>query len=369
MKIPVAKPYFGEEEVENVTRVMKEGWIARGKELDIFEEKLAKYFDVKYAVLVSSGTDALEVAFRSLNIKGKEIITSATSCSPSANGILRSENKVVFVDVNPKTFCIDPDKIEEHITSRTVAIMPIHIYGRPCQMDKIMQIAKKYNLYVVEDCAQSMGAKFNNKLTGTFGDIGCFSLNINKIITTGEGGFIITNDDKIAERAKILRNYGREFIRTDYCYTMYGANFKLTNIQAAIGLAQMNKIDEIIKKRRENGYYYTKLLKQIKGIQIYEEGKNEYGVFFCMPILLKKEGIRDDMRKFLEDKGIENRTLFVPMSKQPYFEEMFGVYPEEFPIAEKIGQSGLYVSCSPGLTKEEIKEIVLVIKSGLDEFE
>ena len=324
MKIPVGGPHLGEEEVENILKVVKEGWIARGKEHDLFEKELASYLGSKYAVLLSSGTDALEVAFRSLGIENKEIITTATSCSPTTNGVIRSGNKLVFVDADPLTYNIDTNKIEEVITEKTVAIMPVHIYGRPCQMDKIMEIAKKHNLEIIEDCAQSMGAKFKDKMTGTFGKIGCFSLNVNKIITTGEGGFIITDDKEVADKAKVLRNYGRSIERTDYCYTMFGSNFKMTNLQAAIGLAQIKKIDYLIKKRRENGVCLLGLLKDINKIQLPFENEDEFSVYFAFPILLKTKGVRDKLKQYIEERGIESRTMYRPMCNQPYYEKMYG---------------------------------------------
>lgn len=370
IKIPVGEPYLGEEEVESVLRVVKSGWIARGKELDLFEENLANYFGVKYAVTLSSGTDAIEVAFRSLGVKGGEVITTATSCAPSANGIIRSENKPVFVDSSVENYNLDVAKIEEAITKNTKAIMPVHIYGMPCNMQKIKEIAEKHDLFIVEDCAQSMGAKFKNNLTGTFGDVGCFSLNINKIITTGEGGFIITNDDKLAKKARVIKNYGRDIRGSDYCYTTFGSNFKLTNLQAALGLPQLKKIDEIIKKRRENAGYLIELLNDLKNIiQLPLEQKDYYSVYFSFPILIKKDGIMDKLREFLSQKGIETRTMFRPLPKQPYFEELFGKCEKELPVAEFLGRNGFYTSCAPTLKKEQMDYLVSNLREGLNEIQ
>lgn len=368
IKIPVGEPYLGEEDVESVLKVMRSGWIARGKELELFEKNLADYHGVKHAVTLSSGTDAIEVALRSLGIKGKEVITTATSCAPSANGILRSENKPVFVDSSLRDYNIDVTKIEEAITKNTKAIMPVHIYGSPCNMQKIKKIAERYDLFIIEDCAQSMGAKFKGKLAGTFGSIGCFSLNINKIITTGEGGFIITNDDKLAKKANIIKNYGRDIKGSDYCYTTFGSNFKLTNLQAALGLSQLNKIEEIIKKRRENAKRLIMLLDDLQNmIQLPLDSEDYYSVYFSFPILIKKDGVRDKLREFLIQKGIETRTMFRPIPKQPYFEELFGKYEKKLPVAEILGKNGLYTSCSPTLKKEQLDYLILALKEGLNE--
>lgn len=369
MRIPVCEPYMNEKEIEYVTKALRRIDVARGPELEEFEKKLAEFIGVKYAVSLSSGSDALELAFRCLDIKNKEVITSATSCSPSANGILRSGNKPVFVDVLPNNFTMDPDKIEAAITENTAAIMPIHIYGRPSRMDRIMQISKKYKLPIIEDCAQSMGAKFDRVMTGAIGNIGCFSLNINKIITTGEGGFITTNDENIAKKAKILRNYGRDIEKTDYNYTLFGGNFKLTNMHAAFGLAQMEKINEILCKRRQNGQYYLEKLKKLKKfIYLPSEQDKEHSVYFCMPVLLKIKGIRDALSSFLAKKGIENRNMFRPMCDQPYYKEQFDSEKKILPVAEYAGENGLYVSCSPTLKKEDIDYIISSIEEGINEF-
>ncbi|MBI2666584.1 DegT/DnrJ/EryC1/StrS family aminotransferase, partial [Candidatus Woesearchaeota archaeon] len=188
IKIPVGVPDIDESEVERVVQVVRAGWIARGKELEEFEQQLAKYLGVQHVVAVNSGTAAIEVALRTLGIEQKEIITTTTSCAPTANAILHSGNIPIMVDVSPEDFNLNPDLIEKNITAKTGAILPVHVYGRPAQMDKIMAIAEKHHLPVIEDCAQSFGAAWKGRRTGSFGEIGCFSLNINKIITTGEGG-------------------------------------------------------------------------------------------------------------------------------------------------------------------------------------
>jgi perosamine synthetase len=366
MKIPVCIPYFDQKENEMVSHVMSSGWIARGPEHDLFEKKLAEYLGVKYVVALNSGTTALEVALRSLGIKNKEVITTATSCAPTANGIIHSGNKPRIVDVLKGEYTLDPKKVEKAINKKTGAIMPVHIYGRPARMDAIMKIAREHNLPVIEDCAQSMGAKYQGKLTGTIGTVGCFSLNINKIITTGEGGFIATDDQKIAETAKMIRNYGRDPSGTDYCYTHFGHNFKLTNLQAAVGLAQLEKIGQLIELRRKNGFAMLKMLESVKGIELFRENPDEMMVFFSFPVVLKKKGSRDQLKRFLEDKGIEVRTMFRPMCDQPYYVELYKKSKKKLPVAESIGENGFYVGCYPGLTMEQMTYLTDSIKEGLN---
>ncbi len=374
IKIPVGVPDIDEEEVAATTKVVRSGWIARGQELEEFEQALAEYIGVAHVVTVNSGTAAIEVALRSLGIENKEVITTATSCAPTANGIIHSGNIPVMVDISLNDYNIDPEQIEQHITPKTAAILPVHVYGRPAQMDKIMHIAQKHNLPVIEDCAQSLGAKFQGKMTGSFGEVNCFSLNINKIITTGEGGFIATNNPDIAEMAKIIRNYGREITRSDYCYTLFGHNFKFTNLQAALGLAQLKKIERLIQERRKRAEYLTKLLHDIPELQLPRENASEFSVYFCYSILLKHPAqpgrpglpsLRDQLKEFLEQLGIEVRTLFRPMCHQPYYEKLFGKSTKQYQNAELVGENGFYVGCYPRLTEEQMKYMAESIREGL----
>lgn len=365
MKIPVGVPDIDEEEVHQVQEVVRSGWIARGKELEEFERKLAGYIGVNEVVAVNSGTAAIEVALRALGIHGKEVITTTTSCAPTANAILHSGNIPIMVDISREDYNLDPAQIERHITSKTAAILPVHIYGRPANMTLIIDLGRKHNLAVVEDCAQSMGARWQGKMTGSFGEAGCFSLNINKIITTGEGGFIATNNAQVAAKARIIRNYGREITRTDYEYSLLGHNFKLTNLQAALGLAQLRKIEQLIAQRRKNGAYLTSLLQGLPGLQLPGEAVGEFSVFFSYPILLQEPGIRDALKQFLEQKGIEVRTLFRPMCHQPYYQELMGKPKEQYPLAEYVGENGFYVGCYPRLSKEEMDYIAQSIREGL----
>lgn len=374
MNIPVGVPDIDEEEVAATTKVVRSGWIARGQELEEFERNLGSYLGVDHVVTLNSGTAAIEVALRSLGIENKEVITTATSCAPTANGIIHAGNIPVMVDISLNDYNLDPEQIEQHITSKTAAILPVHVYGRPAQMDKIMAVAQKYGLPVIEDCAQSLGAKFQGKMTGSFGEVNCFSLNINKIITTGEGGFIATNNPEIAERARIIRNYGREISRSDYCYTLFGHNFKFTNLQAALGLAQLKKIDRLVQERRKKAEYLTKLLHDIPELQLPGENSHEFSVYFSYPVLLKlphlsehrdQGSFRDQLKEFLEQRGIEVRTLFRPMCNQPYYEKLLGKSMKRYPNAELVGENGFYVGCYPRLTEEQMEYMAESIREGL----
>lgn len=363
-RISLTSQVFGEDEVAQATEAIKSGWIGSGEKLEKFEKKIAEYVGADYAIAVNSGTAAIDSALRALEIRGMEVITSVSSQASIANAIISSGNKVVFADVSRENFNINASQIESLITKNTGAILPIHLYGIPAEMEKIMQIASEHDILVIEKC--TMGTKLKGKQVGTFGEAGCFSLNPFSTITTGEGGFIATNNAKAVKKIDDIRNYGRDPTVTDYCYTEYGYNFKFTNLQAAIGLAQLGKIDSFIKSRRENAAYMSKLLKESKEIQLPREKNGEYCVFNAFPVLLRKEGIRDKLKSFLEKKNIGVGTFFKPICSQPYYEKMFAKSKEIYPNAEYVGNNGLIIPCNPSLTKEQMDYMAESIKDGIN---
>ena len=268
----------------------------------------------------------------------------------------------VLVDSELETWNIDVARIEEKITSRTKAIIPVHIYGHPCDMAPIMEIAKRYNLYVIEDAAEAHGAEYKGKKAGSFGHASCFSFYANKIITTGEGGMVVTNDEKIADKAGRLKDQAhspeRRFLHTDL-----GFNYRMTNIQAAIGLAQLEKIDELVEMRRRNAYLYNNRLKDIPGITRPPEKEWVKNVYWMYSILINDEfGInRDELMERLREKDIQTRTFFIPMHQQPAFLNM-GLFKEEgYPVADELGKRGFYLPSSSGLTEEQIEYICQMI--------
>jgi len=360
--IPIAEPWIGEEELKYVTDAVKSGWIAKGDYIQKFEKKCAEFLGVNYAFAVCSGTAALEVALRALELDKKDAITSSCSCAATANGILHAGYNPIFVDISKDDYNIDVNQIERHITNKTGVMIPIHLFGQPCNMDPIMEIAKKHNLKVIEDCAQTFGAKYKGKTVGTFGDLACFSFYANKILTTGEGGLVSTNNPELAEKIKLLRNQGQNY---PFHHVVYSYNFKITNMQAAIGLGQIEKIKEIIQKRKDNAKIYFQMLKDVKGLILPKEISGREHNFFSFPLMLKDKS-KEEFCHFLEKKGIETRPIFCAMSEQPYFKKMFPDYKEKYPVNDEVYSKGFYVSCSPTLKKEEIKYIVSSIKDGLN---
>ncbi|MCX7953797.1 MAG: DegT/DnrJ/EryC1/StrS family aminotransferase [Bacteroidales bacterium] len=365
--IPVYEPIIAEDEIQAVVNALRRKEISGsfGKELNEFEESFASYVGCKYGIAVSSGTTALHLAVAVAKIKeDDEVLVSASTNIATALAVFHNGAVIVPVDSEEVTWNLNLDLIESLITEKTRAIIVVHLYGHPVNMKKLCEIAKKYNLLIIEDCAESHGAKYEGKITGSFGHMGCFSFYANKIITTGEGGMITTNDPYFAERARLLRNLA--FIKPRFYHEEAGYNFRLTNYQAAMGLAQLKKIDKIIEEKRRVAKTYNFYLKDIEGLQLPVELENCYNVYWMYAIVIKPEfGIsRDDLMKFLAEKGIETRTFFCPINKQPFLLKSQKMRYVPCPVAEKLWETGLYLPSSPNLKEETIAYICETIKKA-----
>ncbi len=358
--IPIAEPSIGGEELNNVMEAVKSGWISsKGKFITKFEESFANYCGVSYGIAVSNGTVALHLALKALGItKGDEVIVPTLTFIATANAVKYCNAKPVFVDSPPDYWCINPEKIEEKITDKTKAIIPVHLYGHPCDMDWIKDIAKEHNLYIIEDAAEAHGAEYKGKKVGSLGDISCFSFYGNKIMTTGEGGMCLTNDEELAEKMRILRDHGMNPNKR-YWYDVIGFNYRMTNLQAAIGVAQVKKLDEFIGKKREIAKIYNSYLKDINGITLPPEMNWAKNVYWMYSVLIEKEfGInRDELMKKLEKNEIETRPFFYPIHEMPPYKNN-----ENFPVAEKLSKGGVNLPSSLKLKTENIKEITEKIK-------
>jgi perosamine synthetase len=362
--IPVCEPKFFGNEKKYVDECLDTNWISSaGKFMQLFEESFADFIGVKHGVSCCNGTVAIHLAMESLGIgKGDEVIIPDLSNIATANGVILTGAKVVLVDIEKDTLCIDPKKIEEKITPRSKAILVVHLYGHPTDMDPILRIAKKYNLYVVEDCAEAHGAEYNGKKVGSLGDMATFSFYANKIVTTGEGGMVVTNDDKFAERARLIRNLA--FTEPRFHHSVLGFNYRLTNVQAAIGYAQMEKIKHILKEKLHVMNQYNKLLSGQKGITLPKEASWAKNVYWMYTILIEPEfGLaRDEVMRQLGAKGIDTRSIFYPFHLQPLFvngnDERFPDCSGKYPVSEEVAQKGLYLPSGIGLKGEEIKKVV-----------
>lgn len=351
--IPTTSPWIDEKELEYVTDCIKTGWISSlGSYITKFEELFASFCGTAHSACCSSGTTALHLALMSLRIgKGDEVILPSLTFVATANAVSYTGAKPVFVDSHPDYWCIDPDKIQDAITPRTSAILPVHIYGNPAMMDIIMDIADDSNLYVIEDACEAHGAECNGKKVGSFGDIGCFSQYGNKTISTGESGMCVSNNEELIEKIKLLRDH----YPTDkkYWYEHIGYNYRLTNIQAAIGCAQMEKIETIINNKRNNAKIYNDLLSDTPLTLPVEEPWAK-SVYWMYSILTEK---RDDLADHLKKSGIDTRPFFIPMHRIPLYHT-----DQSLPISEQLGRTGLNLPSSPRLKVEEIEIIYNSIK-------
>jgi perosamine synthetase len=332
--------------------------------LEEFERKWAAYCGVKYGIAVSSGTAALQVAVRVLDLKpNDEIIMPTFTIISCALAVIYNQAKPVLVDCDSETWTINVDEIEEKINERTKAIMIVHIYGHPCNMDKIWKLAKKYELKIIEDAAEAHGAEYKNKRCGGLGDISCFSFYANKIITTGEGGMILTNNKKYAEEAKSLRNLCFRKDRRFY-HIKLGYNFRFTNIQAAIGVAQIEKIEEFIKKKRWIAQYYTERLKDIPELILPTEKPWAKNVYWMYGIVLDQhfDATARELADYLYKCDIETRPFFLGIHEQQVFRKMGLFENEYYPVSEWIARKGLYLPSGLTLTEKKIEAIVEAIK-------
>lgn len=362
--IPVCEPSLVGNELKYIKDCIKSNWISSVRKgyVEKFEEKFAHLCGVKYAVSCTSGTSALHLALAALGIKkDDEVIIPTFTMIATANAVTYLGAKPVLVDSESATWNIDADQIEEKITSRTKAIIVVHTYGHPAKMDKIMNIARRHKLYVVEDAAEAHGALYKKRKVGSIGDVATFSFYANKIVTTGEGGMLTTNNKKIARIVLELKNHA--FSKERHFWHQYlGYNYRLTNLQAAIGVAQLERFDKLSKARIKNAKYYNFLLKNIKGITLPPETEYVKNAYWMYSILIDDDfGVsRDKLRRCLAQDGIETRTFFIPIHLQPIY---FKMYKERFPISEDLCRKGMYLPSAATLTKRDIEFIVRCVRS------
>lgn len=358
--ISIAKIVFSKKEEEAVLQVMRSSNLAQGKETERFEQEFAKYLNIKYAVAVSNGTVALHLSLLSLKLKpGDEVITTPFSFIASTSTILLAGLKPVFVDIK-RDFNIDVNKIEAKITPKTKAILPVHLFGNPCEMDVILSLAKKYNLAIIEDACQTHGAEYEGKKVGTFGTLSCFSFYATKNMTTGEGGMIVTNDKSLYEFLKKARNHGS---KRQYFHEFLGYNFRLTEMQATIGRIQLKKLDNFNKKRLENALFLNNLLKNIKGISLPQISDHKKQVFHQYTIIVNKDFpiTRDQLVSIFMKKGIGYGIFYpLPIHKQPAIKELG--FEDHLPISEALSREVISLPIHPYLTKKDLKYIAQIIK-------
>jgi perosamine synthetase len=371
-RIFVCEPTVRGNELKYVTECIETNWISsNGKFIKLFEEKFAQFVEAKHAITCSNGTTALHLALRALDVKeGDEVIVPDFTMMASVNAIIYVGAKPVFVDAERDTWNIDISKIKERITEKTKAIMVVHIYGHPVDMDPVLELAKENGLYVVEDAAEAHGAEYKGKRVGCLGDVGCFSFYANKIVTTGEGGMVVTNNSEIDEKVRLLKNLA--FIEPRFLHHELGYNYRMTNIQAAIGLAQMEYVDELIVARRKNAQLYNELLTDVEGITLPVEKDWAKNVYWMYSILVEDSfGMSmAELREKLLEKGVDTRTFFLPMHSQPVVLKYYPEYESmdsQFLVTGELAKRGLYLPSGSNLTEEKIRRVVEAIKEVKEE--
>ena len=358
--IPVNEPVLSEESKRNVIDALETGWISSaGKYVSEFEAGFAEFLGVKYAVTVSNGTTALHLAILSLGIgKGDEVIVPAFTMAATWLAVIHASAKPVFVDCEPDTYNIDPSLIESKITKKTKAIIPVHIYGLPAEMDSILKIAKKYKLFVIEDAAEAHGAEYKGKKCGSLGDVNCFSFYANKIITTGEGGMVVTNDEHLAKEARKLKDlYHSDQKR--FIHEKIGYNYRLTNMQAALGCGELKHIGQYVAKKQHLAKLYSELLKDITGIRLPITRPLVKNVFWMYSILIDERKLfltRDDLKVKLKERNIDTRDFFYSPTDQPILKPYLSA-GDRFPVTDFVSRRGLYLPSGLAITDQQIKAV------------
>lgn len=359
--MPIADPQLNGNELNYLLDAFVSTWISSsGYYINRFEQDFAAFCGSEHGVAVTNGTAAIHLALLALGIKpGDEVIVPDLTFAATINAVLYTGATPVIVDIEEDSWCIDPEEIEKAITPRTKAIIPVHLYGQPCRMDRICEIAKKYGLYVVEDCAEAHGAEFKGKKVGSFGDIGCFSFFGNKVITTGEGGMCVTDSSKLDQAMRQYRDHGMSREKR-YFHEVVGYNYRMTNLQAAIGVGQVEKMDAILNWREELENKYMELLKDCETVTLQKkdlEGRKK--VAWLVSILVpedKREAYMNEMKR----RGIDSRAFFIPLSRM----ELYSRYAKTpCRVSEKISKMGINLPTNYRVTETTIANIADVLKN------
>lgn len=361
--IPVNTPLLNGNELKYLTECIETGWISsEGPFINKFEEQFSKYVGSMHGIAVSNGSAALDIAIKALNIgPGDEVIMPTFTIISPVQSVITAGAIPVLIDSHPLTWNMDVTQIEAKITPQTKAILVVHIYGLPVDIDPVLALAKKYSLKVIEDAAEMHGQTYKGKMCGSFGDISVFSFYPNKHITTGEGGMLLTNDDELAKRCKKLRNLcfepeGPRFIHHDI-----GWNYRMTNLQAALGVAQLEQIDIFVEKKRNMGLIYQKDLLGLKnkGYQLPLEKTNfSKNIYWVFGLVAPSQEEKESMINYLTDQKIGTRPFFWCMHEQPVFQKM-GLFNNEFyPVAEKLARNGFYIPSGLGLSQNDLYNVI-----------
>jgi perosamine synthetase len=367
-KIPVNEPLLGERELELVSEALRSGWISgAGPYIDAFEAGWAAYCGRAHGIAVANGTVALHLALALLDLQpGDEVIMPTFTIISCAMPVVLAGARPVLVDSDPATWTMDVDQVAARITPRTRAILPVHIYGHPVDMDPLLELAERHGLAIIEDAAEAHGAEYRGRRCGSFGLVSCFSFYANKLLTTGEGGMLLVDDASLAARARRLRNLafepGRRFLHHEL-----GFNFRLTNLQAALGLAQLERMDAIVARKRAIGRAYTERLADVAGITLQVQQAWAMSVYWMYGLVLDEATGLDAVAfaERLAGHGVETRPFFLGMHEQPVLRERSLFAGESYPVAERIARQGLYLPSGLALRDEEIERVCQAVREVL----
>lgn len=366
MRIPLSRPSLGEEEKEAVLAVLESGFLSLGEQHATFEREFAEYLGVPYAVSCNSGTSALHMAMLILGIgPGDEVITTPFSFIASSNCILMVGATPVFVDIDPHTYNLDVSQIEARITPRTKAILPVHVFGYPANMNAILDLARRYDLRVVEDACEALGSTYDGKKVGTIGDLAAFGFYPNKQMTTGEGGMLVTRSAEWAELARSLRNQGRGKEGVWLVHERLGFNYRLDEMSAAVGLAQLRKLDRLLAKRAQVARWYDDRLRELPDVVLPPRPAGERMSWFVYVVRFANQQQRDRVMEGLLANGIGCRPYFSPIHLQPFYRQRFGYRPGDFPVTERVARTALALPFFADLREDEVEYVVERIKRYL----
>jgi perosamine synthetase len=366
--IPVNEPLLGDAELANVQECIRSGWISSaGAFIDRFEKAWAAYCGRAHGISVSNGTVALQAAVEALRLEpGSEIVMPAFTIISCALAALYNQCTPVLVDCDPETWCLDVSQLASAIGPRTRAIMPVHIYGHPVDMDPLLEVADRHQLAVIEDAAEAHGASYRGRRCGSFGNVSTFSFYANKIVTTGEGGMLVTDDEQLAGRARSFRNLQFRPERRFY-HTELGQNFRFTNLQAAVGLGQLSRIDDVIDRKRRTARRYSESFRTMDQLQLPVEREWAFNVYWMYGVVLRPEVRFDaaELARRLSALGVETRPFFLGLHEQPALLARGHFAGQRLPVTETIASRGLYLPSGPTLTEAQQDQVVDAVRAAL----
>jgi perosamine synthetase len=369
ISVPMSKPDINEDDVNLVVSALRSGQLSIGPFVEKFEELARDYVGTRHAVAVANGTCGLHLCMRLAGVRaGAEVITSPFSFVASANCILYERGTPVFVDIDEETLNVDPAAVGAAITDRTVAILPIHVFGRPAAMDSLCQTADRHSLVLIEDACEALGAMYRNRKVGTFGRASVFAFYPNKQMTTGEGAIVTTNDPKWDASLRSLRNHGRKSMNDGLSHDQIGFNYRLDELSSALGVSQLSRIDVLLERRAAVAAKYGERLSTIPGVQgLLPLESTTRMSWFVYVVRFDASLNRDEVASRLAEKGIPTRNYFPPIHLQPYFREQFGFRAGQFPVTERVSASTLALPFHTNLSDVEIEQVCAALSASIDE--